>query len=133
MKRKQLLASGLFDNISVGFNWWDVVLKISVATVFTRCMKSLNLLNFPEAVFVHRAFDVSKCGVITGIHCNFVKQLCTPGVEKVTPDSDDVLAPPDWRWRSSSGSHWCPVVSFFWFHWVSAAGIAAIFFLRIIL
>ena len=45
MKRKQLLASGLFDNISVGFNWWDVVLKISVATVFTRCMKSFNLLD----------------------------------------------------------------------------------------
>ena len=60
MKRKQLLASGLFDNISVGFNWWDVVLKISVATVFTRCMKSLNLLDFSEVMPVHRTFDVSK-------------------------------------------------------------------------
>ena len=95
---------GLFGDIFAGYSW-DVVLKISVATVFTRCIKSLNLLDSAEVVPVHCTFDVSKCNVI---HCNFVEQLCTSGVEKVTPYSDDVLAPP------SSGSHWCPVVSFFW-------------------
>ena len=68
--------NGLFDNIFVGFSL-DVVLTMSVAAVFTHCMKSLNLLDLAEVV--HRIFDVSKCGVITGIHCNFF------GVEKVTP------------------------------------------------
>ena len=31
---------------------WDVVLKISVATVFTRCMKSFSLLDFAEVSVV---------------------------------------------------------------------------------
>ena len=71
--------NGLYDDISVGFSLDVVFVFVSVATVYTRCMKSFNLLDLAEVVVVHRTFDVSKCGVITGIHCNFV------GVEKVTP------------------------------------------------
>ena len=62
----------------------------------------------------------------------FVKQRCASGVEKVTPYSNDVLAPPDWRWRwqpfraPPSGSHRCPVVSFLRFHWTSTVGITAV-------
>ena len=83
MKRKQILASGLFDYISAGFNWWDVFLKISVATVFTRCIKSLNWLDFSEVMLVHRTFDVSKCGVITGIHCHLLNSFVLPGLKKL--------------------------------------------------